>query len=441
MSKRVVIGLMVSLVSSLLARTDIVIGLQYGDEGKGSMVDYLSQNADIVVRSQGGNNAGHTIVIGNKEYKLHLIPSGIISGKADCYITAGTVVDLEVLLQEIELLENAGISVKEKLFISSRAHVIIEHHKIMDGIRETKKGALFIGTTKRGIGPCYQAKAARVGLLVGDLKDEETIKDYLHAMYKRGFFPSDITFPSCSKTAEKLHNLWFKIKDLIVDDLEIQLNHQIDAGKKVILEGAQGSLLDGTLGSYPYVTSSSTIASGVCAGAGIGPKKIDKVVGVVKAFTTRVGEGPFPTEDNTLFNVYEAREVAATTGRIRRTGHFDAVLVKQSITLSGVTDIVLTKLDVLDSLKEIKICDYYEYQGKRYNYLPSDRELSKKMVPHYRVVEGWNSSTKEIREFDNLPEKAREYILLLQEICGTKISVISVGPERNSKIIIDHTVL
>jgi len=378
----------------------IIIGAQWGDEGKGKIVDLMSQNADIVVRVQGGANAGHTIIVDGTKFVMHLIPSGILHPKTICVIGHGVVIDPEVLLQEIELLKKAGISVEGRLFVSNRAHIVLPKHKEADK-RNEQSASKPIGTTGRGIGPAYSDKVSRVGLRVVD------------------FIKTDHRF------------------DGFVADTSAFLNQAIRDKKNIIIEGAQGALLDIDLGTYPYVTSSNTTSGGACTGSGIGPTKIDEVIGIAKAYTTRVGEGPFPTEllDEQGNQLRErGKEFGATTGRPRRCGWFDAFVVRYACEVNGVDEIVMTKLDVLDNFKTIKICTGYEYNGKQLASFPADIEILTKVMPVYEELPGWQTNTAGITDFEKLPTQAKRYLQRIEELIGVKIGMISVGAERNQTI-------
>lgn len=418
----------------------VLIGAQWGDEGKGKITDFLAEKADVVVRYQGGNNAGHTVVVGEKEYKLHLIPSGILYADKTCVIGNGVVVDPEVLLKEIKYLEDQGISAKD-LKISDRAHVIMPYHIRLDGAEEEKKGNNKIGTTKRGIGPAYMDKAARTGIRMVDLLDKELFKEKLQANLTSkneiltkiygvdGFEENEIM--------EKFEGYIKKLESSVVDTSVI-VNDAIEGGKNVLFEGAQGTLLDVEQGTYPFVTSSYPIAGGACIGAGVGPTKINKVLGVAKAYTTRVGEGPFPTE---LFDEVgklirdEGHEYGTTTGRPRRCGWFDVVIMRYTVRVSGLTDMAITKMDVLDKLDKIKICTGYDYRGETLKDFPASLKVLAECKPIYEEMDGWKQDTTNARTFEDLPENAQKYIKRLEELSGVKASIIAVGPKRSQTIV------
>lgn len=417
----------------------VLIGAQWGDEGKGKITDFLAEKADVVVRYQGGSNAGHTVVVDDEEYKLHLVPSGILYPGTICVVGNSVVVDPEVLLKEIKDLNQRGIST-DNLRISDRAQVIMPYHRRLDEVQEETKGTNKIGTTKRGIGPCYTDKASRVGIRISDLLEKEVFEGKLeenlaekNTLLKKvygmdGFNKEDIL--------EKYAEYTEKLRQYIADT-SIVVNETIDQGKKVLFEGAQGTLLDIDHGTYPFVTSSHPVAGGACTGAGVGPTKITKVLGVAKAYTTRVGEGPFPTE---LFDATgdiirnQGAEFGTTTGRPRRCGWFDAVILRYSARLSGLTGIALTKLDVLDQLEEIKICAGYEYQGQVLKEFPASLKTLAECRPVYEVMEGWKADTTNARTYGDLPENARKYIKRIEELVGVKISIIAVGPGRAQTI-------
>lgn len=417
----------------------ILVGAQWGDEGKGKIIDILTATAQHVVRPQGGNNAGHTIIVDDQEYKLHLIPSGILHQHTQCYLGAGTAIDPEVLLQEIDNLQSRGIPVKGRLWISPAAHIIFPYHRILDLALEQRKGERSIGTTGRGIGPCYADKANRLGIRMGDLirpdifprilrsvlalKNEEIVK--LYGGEKLSF---DETFQQYTRLAEMLKPY--------VSNVEETINQALDNEENVLFEGAQGTFLDISLGTYPYVTSSNTISGGLCTGAGVGPSRIDHTIGIVKAYTTRVGNGPLPSEEEFLLNHEMAREYGTTTGRKRRTGWFDAVLAKTAVRLNGLQSIALTKLDILDQLDTIKICVAYQFNGKRYDHILSNTEDLEKVLPIYETMPGWKTSTSDIEDYHQLPENAKNYLRKIEELCKVPISIISLGPERERTILL-----
>jgi len=399
----------------------VVVGAQWGDEGKGKIIDILSRDADIIVRYQGGNNAGHTVVIGDKEFILHLIPSGILRKNKLCIIGNGVVVDPEALLSEIGMLEEKLIKINGNLMISESSHVILPYHKVMD-----KRRGAQIGTTGRGIGPCYIDKMARCGIRMIDLINPESLKKKIYANLEG----------SKEFNAEQIYKDYLeygkKIKKYLANVSQV-LNKAIAEKKDILFEGAQGTLLDIDHGTYPYVTSSNATAGGACTGTGVGPARIDKVVGVVKAYTTRVGEGPFPTEfKKSLMEKIrtKGKEFGATTGRPRRCGWFDAVIVKHAVAVNGLDEIVVTKLDVLDEMEEIKICTGYKYKGKRYKNFPADIEVLENCEPVYETCNGWMKDTTLVTKYKDLPGNTKRYLGRLSGLLNIKIGMVSVGSKR-----------
>ncbi len=404
----------------------IVVGVQWGDEGKGKMIDLLSLKAKVIVRAQGGNNAGHTIIVDGEEYRFHLIPSGILYPHVRCYIGGGTAIDPEVLLEEMEGLKSRGISLQGRLFISPYAHVIFPYHRDLDKLHEQQKGTHTIGTTGRGIGPCYVDKADRVGIRMCELVRKDLLKERLKFVVSMKSKEVAIDF-------ENLYAQYVSFGEKLspfISDVELAVSDALDNGDNVLFEGAHGTFLDTTFGTYPYVTSSSTIAAGVCAGAGIGPTKIDHTLAVVKAYTTRVGNGPMPTEADLLLDHHIAREIGTTTGRKRRMGWFDAVLTRQGVRLNGATSLAITKLDVLDKLPSIKICHAYRLGNDLLSTVPPITEDMAKVEPIYEILPGWESDTTGCKHFEELPENAQKYLRRIEELCGAPISIVSVGPER-----------
>ncbi len=410
---------------------DLIVGLQWGDEGKGKIVDLVAKNYDIVIRSQGGHNAGHTVVLEGKKYALHLLPSGVLNPNAMNVIGNGVVVYPKQLIKEIKEFDK---NIKNKLLISDKAHMILDHHIAIDKARERLRGKNAIGTTGRGIGPAYADKIARVGVRMGELRDIDKLMQKLFDYYEmnKGYFEYlGIEIPDSDKLKKELEYYKNELIENITDTTKY-LWENMD--KNMLLEGAQATLLDIDHGTYPYVTSSNTIASGALTGSGLPPKALNKVIGIAKAYTTRVGNGPFPTED--LGNDGEkirvqGAEFGTTTGRPRRCGWFDVVAAKYAITLNGCDEIALMKLDVLDGFDRVKICIGYEKDGKKIDYFPSDIEGIK---PLYVELEGWDGSSG-VTEFDKLPENARKYVEFLEEKIGTHIKYISTGAERNATII------
>lgn len=419
----------------------VVIGTQWGDEGKGKIVDYLAEKADVVVRYQGGNNAGHTVIVGGNEFKLHLLPSGILYQGKTCVIGNGVVIDPAVLITEIENMIAKGVD-PSGLRISNRAHVIMPYHRLLDAVEEDYRGDFKIGTTKRGIGPCYMDKNARSGIRMVDLLDEEEFSaklernleaknHLLKAVYNEEGFDFEAVKAEYLGYAEKLRPY--------VTDTSAVLHEAIGEGQKVLFEGAQATLLDLDHGTYPYVTSSHPIAGGACIGAGIGPSKISKVIGVVKAYTTRVGEGPFPTEllDATGDEIREqGREYGTTTGRPRRCGWLDACVVRYAGYVSGIDYMAITRLDILDKLKTLKICVGYKYKGQILKEFPASLKVLAEVEPVYEEFEGWETDISSVRSYEELPAKARRYVERLSEVSGIKIGIVSVGPRRDQTIIL-----
>ncbi len=419
----------------------VIVGTQWGDEGKGKIVDLLSEHADYVVRFQGGNNAGHTMVIDGQEIISHLVPSGIIQ-KKKCFIGNGVVVDPFVLLKEIDYFLKEGIDASpDMLKVSNRAHMIMPYHKAIDNARELKKGKDKIGTTGRGIGPCYEDKATRVGIRFADLLEPELFNKKVENILKEKNFYLVNYHKTDPVDFKQVISEFDKIKEKLIPyiaDVSVLLNNGIDEDKKILFEGAQGTHLDIEHGTYPFVTSSSTVSGNAACGSGVGPKVLDEIFGIVKAYTTRVGQGPFPTE---LFDdIGEAiqkkgAEFGATTGRKRRCGWFDLVMVKNAARLNSLTGFVLTKLDVLDELDEIKICTAYEYNGVKITEFPPSLSVLEQCTPVYESVPGWKKDTSKIKDFNLLPEKTKAYLKRIEELSGVEIKIVSVGPEREATII------
>lgn len=429
----------------LLMSTVVLVGTQWGDEGKGKITDMISQKADVVARYQGGNNAGHTVVVEDREFKLHLIPSGILYEDTVCVIANGVVVDPAVLIDELDSLAEKGIEVTD-FYISANAHVIMPYHRKLDQLEEVRKGKGKIGTTGKGIGPVYMDKIGRFGIRMSDLLEEEVLRNKLEK-----------DLPLKNLTLEKVYEAdTFEVEELVTEYLEYGeklesfitdtshlINQRITQGDNVLLEGAQGTLLDIDHGTYPYVTSSNPIAGGACTGAGIGPTKIDGVIGIAKAYTTRVGEGPFPTElTGEMGNVIRNKgdEFGTTTGRPRRCGWFDATIVKYAKRVNGLTNLAVTKLDVLDGLDKIKICKGYKYKDEVLEEFPTDEAVLAECEPIYEEFAGWQEDTSKIREYDKLPKNAKEYLSRLSELVGTDISILSVGPKRSETMVLDEII-
>lgn len=420
----------------------VVVGTQWGDEGKGKITDFLSENAEVIARYQGGDNAGHTIVIEDTKYKLHLIPSGIFYPEKISVIGNGVVINPKSLVKELAYLHDAGI-VTDNLRISDRAHVILPYHIKLDQLQEDAKGDKKIGTTIKGIGPAYMDKAARVGIRIADLLDKNIFKERLKInleqknrefvkMYECDPIGFDDVF-------EEYYEYGQQIKKYVTDTSVI-LNDALDAGKRVLFEGAQGVMLDIDQGTYPYVTSSNPVAGGVTIGSGVGPSKITKVVGVCKAYTSRVGDGPFPTELNDEIG-HQIREVGheygTTTGRPRRVGWFDSVVMRHSRRVSGLTNLSLNSIDVLSGLDEVKICVAYDLDGERIDYYPASLETLQRCKPIYETLPGWSEEITSVRNLDDLPETAKNYVRRVSELVGVKISTFSVGPGREQTNILE----
>jgi adenylosuccinate synthase len=421
----------------------VVVGAQWGDEGKGKIIDLLTEKADVVARYQGGHNAGHTVVVGMDEFILHLIPSGILHKGKKCIIGNGVVVDPAALLSEMDGLVKRGIRFDKNLLISRNAHLIMPYHKALDVASERLKGNKKIGTTGRGIGPAYADKISRKGIRMADLLDPEAFREklsvsvgeanfILERFYNAPLVHQDEVFEEYMKYSRRLMKY--------ITDTTLYLNDAIAGKKKVLAEGAQGTHLDIDHGTYPFVTSSSPTAGGACTGLGIGPNTISEIVGIVKAYTTRVGSGPFPTEqENTMGELLRerGREYGATTGRPRRCGWMDTLIIRHAVRVNGFTSIALTKLDVLDSLDEIKICVGYRHKGKRYDEMPSDIAVLEQCTPQYITMPGWKQTTIGIRKYEQLPKKARAYVEKVCKLCGVKPSIISTGARRDETIILE----
>ena len=419
------------------------IGGQWGDEGKGKIIDHLADGFDIIVRCQGGHNAGHTVKIERKEYPFHLVPSGILRPGKICIIGNGVVLDPPTLLEEIERLEEKGIDVPSRLFISDRAHIVFPHHSRIDSAREERRGKKKIGTTSRGIGPAYEDKASRSGLRTCEILDQAHLEERLKEIteeknnYLRRIFGIE------GYQREEVASMLIKFRDKVgrcITNTSALLNEKIEEGASVLLEGAQGTLLDIDHGTYPYVTSSNSSIGGAVSGAGISPFLLDDILIVLKAYCTRVGGGPFPTEqDNpTGDKIRErGREYGTTTGRPRRCGWFDAVAARYAVGINGPTGVALTLLDVLDDFDELKICTGYKYEGKEIERFPAEPWILEKCEARYESFEGWKTDLSGITKMEDLPERAVKFIRRIEEFIGCKLSVISVGPER-SQIMFDH---
>ncbi len=423
----------------------VVMGTQWGDEGKGKIVDYLAEQSDIVVRFQGGSNAGHTVTVEGKEFKLRLLPSGILYDGKKCVIANGVVINPKVLLQEMDGMEAQGVSV-DGIRISNRAHVILPYHCIMDGLLEEALGDKKIGTTKNGIGPCYMDKDNRIGIRIVDLMDEEVFSEKLKANIALKNKELKEIYQQEPLDYEAIRTEYIGYADRLrkyVIDTSAYLNEQIKADKKVLFEGAQATLLDLDHGTYPYVTASHPTSGGACVGAGIGPNKIDTVVGVVKAYCTRVGEGPFPTEQ--LNEIGEkirtcGHEFGTVTGRSRRCGWLDACVVRYAGYISGIDYMAITRLDILDGFEEIKLCVAYKYQGQILNEMPASLKVLGAVEPVYETFAGWMTDTTGIRKYEDLPENAKKYLERLAEVAEIELGYVSVGPNRAQTIVIKQDI-
>ncbi|MFA6218067.1 MAG: adenylosuccinate synthase [Candidatus Omnitrophota bacterium] len=419
----------------------VIVGAQWGDEGKGKIIDILSGEADYIVRYQGGSNAGHTVVVDGKTHIFHLIPSGILHPGKICCIGNGVTVDLQALIKEIHELRDNGIDISKRMKISSLAHVILPYHKVLDTLREGRRSHK-IGTTGRGIGPCYADKINRCGIRMIDLLNPKVFKEKLHdnLVEKNEIFKKVYRYPAFKLEAIYAEYMQYaKIIAPYICNTMALLNEAIKRKKDILFEGAQGTFLDIDFGTYPFVTSSSATAGGSCTGTGVSPVDIDKIVGVAKAYTTRVGEGPFPAEFPPEFEKFirdKGNEFGATTGRPRRCGWFDLVMVKEAVLLNGMTELVLTKLDVLDGLKSVSVAVAYKYKGKLFKEFPYDFEVLENAKPVYRLMRGWDAPKRKARCYKDLPLCARDYISWIQDSLGLKITTISVGSSRDETIVV-----
>ena len=419
----------------------IIVGTQWGDEGKGKIVDYLAENCEYVVRSQGGSNAGHTVVADNVKYKLRLLPSGILHKDKVCVIGNGVVIEPKVFLSEIDSLIEKKVNISN-LKISDRAHVLMPYHKILDELQEEDLGENKLGTTKNGIGPCYMDKSSRLGIRIVDLMNKETFAKKLkfnvelkNKLLKKLYNHEGVNYDELLKEYLGYAD---RLRPFVADTTTI-LNKAIKEKKNILFEGAQATMLDLDHGTYPFVTSSYPAAGGACTGSGIGPRKIDNVIGVVKAYSTRVGEGPFPSElhdDIGQLIRDKGGEYGTVTGRARRCGWLDACVVKYSSYVNGLDSIAITRLDILDELDKLKICVAYKYNGEILEGYPADLDILSKVEPVYEEFEGWKTSTRDIREYDKLPENAKKYLKRLSEVIETDISIVSVGAGRDETIIV-----
>ena len=421
--------------------TAMVLGTQWGDEGKGKIVDYLAQKADVVIRSQGGNNAGHTVVADGQSFALRLLPSGILFSEKTCIIGNGVVVNPEVLLEELDGMVKKGVAIS-KLEVSTRAHVIMPYHIRIDEEDEKLRGDDKIGTTKNGIGPCYADKINRVGIRIGDLMDRDVfyqklktnleLKNRLFAMYYNceGFDFEEI-FTKYTALAERIRPY--------VKDTEYSANQYIKEGKKVLFEGAQATMLDLDHGTYPFVTSSNPTAGGACVGSGVGPRMMSNIIGVVKAYTTRVGAGPFPAEQNNKIGEYlraTGHEFGTVTGRSRRCGWFDSVVVRYAAMLNSLDYLAITRLDILDELDTINICKGYMYKGRELEEYPESLNVLQEVEPVYEELPGWKTDISGCKSYDELPENARYYVERISQLVGVPLGIVSVGPDRSQTIVL-----
>lgn len=412
----------------------ILVGAQWGDEGKGKIIDVLTEEADIVVRTQGGNNAGHTVFIGPKKYVLHLVPSGILRNDKVCVIGNGVVIDPVSLVEEIQGLLKLGVKVNGNLFVSETAHIVFPYHRELDAQREILKGKNKIGTTKRGIGPAYGDKAARVGLRMIDLVDPERFESVLKQRIKdnnevlKAFGAKPLSF----KKVFESYTAAAKVLKPFVRNTVVYLHEATRRSANILFEGAQGTFLDIDHGTYPFVTSSNTTAGGACTGSGVPPNRMDRVMGVMKAYTTRVGEGPLPTENAEIADMLHAmgREFGATTGRARRCGWFDAVATRHATMVNGIDELAITNVDGLDTLETIKVCIGYRVGSEKYDYIPNNIDVLAKCEPIYAEFEGWKTPTHEIREWKKMPAKARTYLKAIAELTEAKLTIASTGPAR-----------
>jgi adenylosuccinate synthase len=421
----------------------IVIGSQWGDEGKAKIVDFLTDDAEVIIRFQGGANAGHTVVVGDQEFIFHLIPSGIMHDDKICVIGNGVVLDPRQILEELKDIEAKGISTEGRLKIADNAQVVLPYHWTLDRLKEEAAGKGAIGTTGRGIGPCYSDKVNRLGIRAGDLLDKDGLRTKLERMAAAKDEEFKKMYNAEPLDMEQIYQDYLELADKIapfICDTTVLVAERVAAGENLIFEGAQGTSLDVDHGTYPYVTSSNTVAGSACCGAGVGPTVIDQVVGVVKAYTTRVGNGPFPTElddvdGETLRSV--GAEFGATTGRKRRCGWFDAPVVRKASMVNGLTHLALTKLDVLDKFETIKVCISYMLDGKEIMTIPNSLSDVQKVEPVYVEYDGWMEDTTKCRKWDELPEKAQVYLKVLADLVNVKIGMVSVGPGRDETIVVD----
>ncbi|MGA8242995.1 MAG: adenylosuccinate synthase [Desulfobacterales bacterium] len=422
----------------------VIIGTQWGDEGKGKIVDLLAARADVVVRFQGGNNAGHTMVVDGEQFISHLVPSGILQGKT-CLIGNGVVVDPAVLIEEMDYLDGKGIDVgADRIKVSERAHLIMPYHQAVDLARENQKGSKKIGTTGRGIGPAYEDKATRRGVRFIDLLEPETFAEKVRTLLdeKNFYLKNYLSAPTLD--ADEIIDIYRRYAGRLaphVTNVSITLDEAIKKGRQVLFEGAQGTHLDIDHGTYPFVTSSNTVSGNACCGSGVGPGAVTDVIGIVKAYTTRVGAGPFPCElfDATGACIQEKGvEFGATTGRKRRCGWLDTVIVRNAVRLNGLTGLAITKLDVLGGLEQLKICTGYEHKGNRLNEFPASLKVLAECTPLYEILPGWSDDISTIRQFGDLPQTTKTYLKRVEELTETPIQIVSVGPGRDETIVLKN---
>ena len=416
----------------------VIVGTQWGDEGKGKLVDILTEFAHVIVRFQGGSNAGHTVVVGDKKFIFHQLPSGILHEHKRCIIGSGVVIDPQTLIEEIEEIKGKGFLKSDNaLLISEEAQIIMPYHKRVDLAREKKRGTNKIGTTGRGIGPAYENKMSRMGIRLIDLVEEEIFREKLERNLEEQNFYLTNRLQDEGFSFQEIYDPYRALGEKIsryMANTSLIINQEMEEGKDVLFEGAQGALLDVDHGTYPYVTSSNTVAGAACVGSGVGPVKIDKVVGITKAYTTRVGGGPFPTElkDEVGNHLREkGAEYGATTGRPRRCGWFDAVVVRHSSRMNGLTDLALTKLDVLGGLKKIKICTAYKYKGKKIREFPASLKVQEECDLVYEEVSGWEEDISMVRDLNDLPSNAQKYLKIIEQLVGVETCMVSLGDERS----------
>lgn len=416
--------------------TVVVVGTQWGDEGKGKITDFLAESADVVARYQGGNNAGHTILIDGKKYKLSLIPSGVFYDDKICVIGNGMVINPAALIEEINYIHDNGFTTNN-LVISDRAHVIMPYHMLLDALEEDRKGPNKIGTTRKGIGPCYMDKAARNGIRISDLLDPEEFEIRLRQMMKEKNHMLEQVYGVAPLDVEEILKQYLEYAEFVrpyVTDTSVVLNEAIDEDRKVLFEGAQGVMLDIDQGTYPFVTSSNPSAGGVCIGSGVGPSKIEQVIGVAKSYTTRVGDGPFPTElDNEVGHYIREKgfEYGTVTGRARRVGWFDSVVIRHARRVSGITGLSLNSLDVLSGLDTVKICTGYKYRGEEIHYYPASLKMLAECEAVYEEMPGWSEDITGAKTLADLPENTRNYVQRISELTGIPIAIFSVGRNRD----------